>query len=202
METHESKTTHFARHYRQLELDDDADWNSARANYRRLVHLWHPDRFTERPLERANAQQEFIKLTKSHNVLRNFYRENRRLPFQVARVAGTQSSESSHDDARKEQDIFDDTSVMDSSILKRDPTRRTQTTIQSRFFKKATWMALGVCILLGTVMFFLILDRNANRAIAEKGREIVKEAPQSDFLPSASEIRRSQTRGAFVKPTQ
>ncbi len=200
MESQESQTTHFARHYRQLELDDSADWNLARANYRRLVQLWHPDRFAQRPQERAHAQQEFIKLTKSHTELRNFYRKNKRLPFQVARGATTQDYTSSPDDA--DDRLLDGAADMDASILKREPRKHGRPTLRSSAFKKATWIVSGAAIMLGTVTFFLILDRKANQAIAEKGREVVKEAPQSEFLPSAAEIRRSQTRGAFVKPTQ
>ena len=202
MQSQQSKTAHFAQHYRQLDLDDNADWDGLRSNYRRLVHLWHPDRFAQKPRERAHAQQNFIKLTKSYNVLRNFYREHHRLPFQAASAANTQHVASSNDDTQADRQSVDDTVTMDSSVFQREPSQHAKSIRRSSTFKKVAWSMTGACIMLGTIMFFLILDRNAHRAVAEQGREIVREAPASEFLPSAAEIRRSQSRGAFVKPTQ
>lgn len=190
----------FSQHYRQLELNDRADWETARAHYRRLVNLWHPDRFAHRPRERAHAQQQFIKLTISYNALRNFYRKNHRLPFQSAHTVKTDKkaercgAESCNPDTK-------DTTV-DNSLLGRKTTQRRTSSKKPGGLRNLIWLTAGGSIMLGTVMFFLIVDRSANRAIAERGREIVKEAPPSEFMPSAAEIRRSQTRGAFVKPTQ
>ncbi len=202
MATDNSQTKHFAQHYKQLELHDRADWELARANYRRLVHLWHPDRFAQRPRERAHAQQQFINLTKSYNVLRNFYRKNKRLPFETAQSAANRETNASMNDS------FDETSFnntppprVDAGMLARDPADR-ERKLSSNTLKKAGWLLGGGTIVFGTIMLFLVLDRKANQATALQGREVVKEAPQSDFLPSAAEIRRSQTRGAFVKPTK
>ena len=203
MESQQSKTAHFAQHYRQLDLDDNADWDSVRVNYRRLVHLWHPDRFEQKPRERANAQQKFIKLTKSYNVLRSFYRKHDRLPFQAASAASAEKKAWLHDDGTEtDRQMHDDAAPLDSSVLKREPSQRARKSGQITLFKKVAWLMSGACIMMGTIMFFLILDRNATRAVAEKGRAVVRESPQSEFLPSAAEIRRSQTRGAFVKPTK
>ena len=202
MELQEPKTIDFAPHYRLLALNDNADWTSVRVNYRRLVHKWHPDKFAQKPRERIHAQQHFIKLTKSYNELRNFYRKHQRLPFQPANTVNAQDRASSCNSAQTDKQVHDDTATMamDSGLLKREPSKRGRTNSPSGNVKKVVWLMTGACIMVGTIMFFLILDRNANRAVAEKGREIVKEAPQSDFLPSAAEIRRSQSRGAFVDP--
>ena len=197
----DARKTQFALHYEELELNDRADWDAARASYRRLVHLWHPDKFTNRARERAHAQKRFIDLTKSYNELRDFYRKNQRLPFQsISAAEGVKPPVQPDEHSR--QEFTTDTQTLDSSVLSRDPAKRGLSGINTRKAGKIAWLLLGICIMFATVFGFLVLDRKANQAIAEKGREVVKEAPESEFMPSAADIRRSQTRGAFVKPTQ
>lgn len=201
MTLEDSRKTHFALSYKQLELDDRADWAIARANYRRLVHLWHPDKFTGKPREREHAQQQFINLTKSYNELRDFYKENKRMPFQsMSSARGVY--EPSPDVQNQSEEVVADSQTLDSSVLSRDPATRGNSRRKPGKAAKIAWVLAGMLIMGATVFGFLIMDRNANRAVAEKGREVVKEAPESGFMPSAADIRRSQTRGAFVKPTQ
>ncbi len=202
MATDNLQTKSFAHHYEQLELHDRANWELARANYRRLVHLWHPDRFAQRPRERAHAQQQFINLTKSYNVLRNFYRKNKRLPFETASATINGESESSMNNTFDEQGL-DNTPPpeVDAGILARDPADR-EKKISPKSMQKLGWLMAGGAIIFGTILLFLVIDKRANQATAQQGREVVKEAPNSEFLPSASELRRAQTRGAFVKPTR
>jgi len=57
----ESDNSPFSKHYKNLDLGNRATWDEVRTNYRRLVQQWHPDRFENRPRERANAQQNFIR---------------------------------------------------------------------------------------------------------------------------------------------
>ena len=199
MQSHDLQSDNFTEHYKHLELEHDADWDQARANYRRLVQVWHPDRFAQRPLERANAQKEFIKLTKSHTELRNFHRKHQRMPFQLARRVNTQQDAASYDDAYDSG--ISDVSDLSEGILHRSARHKTSKQ-RSTSLKKIAWAVSGVGIMISTIVFFLILDRNANRANAERGREVVRQAPQSEFMPSASEIRRSQAREAFIKPTK
>lgn len=202
MATDNLQTKHFAQHYKQLELHDRANWELARANYRRLVHLWHPDRFAQRPRERVHAQQQFINLTKSYNVLRNFYRKNKRLPFETAFSSPNRDTDNLMNNAFDEQG-FDNTPPppVDAGILSRDPADR-ERKISKEGMRKLGWLMGGGAIVLGTIMLFLVIDQQANQATAQQGREVIKEAPHSEFLPSAAEIRRSQTRGAFIKPTR
>ena len=82
-------THDFRQDYEALELDDRADWTTARASYRRQVNLWHPDRYAQRPRERVHAQQRFIQLTCAFDSLRNFHRANHRLPFEPIRTTRT-----------------------------------------------------------------------------------------------------------------
>ena len=206
MNTEDSGTKAFSQHYKQLELGNRATWDDVKINYRRLVHLWHPDRFEQRPEQRAHAQQKFIDLTKSYNVLRNFHRSNNRLPYQSAHLANKELPKSRTTRAQKVEDSNknDDSEpvAVDESLLQRDPqTRRNNGNHKSN--NRGIWWGLTACALLSiTIVFFMIQDRKASQAIAEQGREIIKQVPPSEFMPSASEIRKSQTRGAFVKPTQ
>ncbi|MFK7993646.1 MAG: J domain-containing protein [Granulosicoccus sp.] len=201
MTTHDTQKTQFALHYEQLQLSDRANWDIARSSYRRLVHVWHPDKFASRPREQVHAQQQFINLTKSYNALRDFYRKNQRLPFQSVHAASTPKA-TRQPDSRPEAPESSNAPMPDSNVLSRDPAPRNQRRNIPRKARNVAWVLLGVITMLSTIMFFLIVDRNANRATAEIGREVVKEAPQSNFMPTAAEIRKSQTRGVFVKPTQ
>lgn len=201
MISEDTRKNQFALHYKQLELDDRADWNVARANYRRLVHLWHPDKFASRPREREHAQQQFIDLTKSYNELRDFYRKNKRLPFQSVSAA-RDTDEPLEQDFHIDDERTVDSAAVDASVLSRDPSERGKTGKKAGNTGKIIWAIAGLLIMMGTVIGFLYMDRKANQAIAEIGREVVKEAPESEFMPSSEDIRRSQTRGAFVRPTQ
>lgn len=201
MHKSDPQTNPFTQHYRLLELNDRDDWETARVHYRRLVNLWHPDRFAQRPREKAHAQQQFINLTKSYNALRNFYRKNHRLPFQSAHAASKKVKTRQPPEPQTHRPAHDET-TMDDNLLAREPSRRGSWSRKPGLLRKLAWLAAGGTVMAGTIMFFLVLDRNANRAIAEQGREIVKDAPKSEFMPTAVEIRRSKTRGAFIKPTQ
>ena len=203
MNSNETRKTEFARHYEHLELDDKADWDTAREKYRSLVNLWHPDRFAQRPREQIHAQQQFIDVTKSYKALRSFYRTNERMPFQSARVTSQKHSKQTdheHDASHLGDDVIPSTEG--SSILGRDKPKNGLAAVKPHRLRNILLVTAVCAMMLGTILLFLILDRKANQAVMEKGREVIKDAPESEFLPSASEIRRSQTRGAFVKPTQ
>lgn len=211
----------YSADYAILELDDRANWAAAQANYRRLVHLWHPDKFEDRPRERDSAQRQFIALNKAYNSLRSYYKLKHRLPHEPlpkpnARAPGD-SQEVTIDMGPTTSDVKPtgpDSSRFSSRKSSRKSsdnpnfivgsTRRKSQSVphwrksQARLF----WAALGCTLLLATVAFFIVQDRKANQAMAQHGREVVKHSAPSDFMPSAAEIRRSQTRGAFVKPTK
>ncbi|MFK7862019.1 MAG: J domain-containing protein [Granulosicoccus sp.] len=201
MISEDSQKNQFAKHYELLEIDDRASWDIARSSYRRLVHIWHPDKFTSRPREKVFAQQQFINLTKSYNELRDFHRTNHRLPFQSDHVASKLDAPPLIADIPLHS-AASDTTVVNANVLSRDPSERNHSQRRLRTMYKTAWLMTGVFTLLTTVMFFIILDRKQNQATAAIGREVVRDAPESEFMPNASEIRRSQTRGAFVKPTK
>ncbi|MGQ7844956.1 DnaJ domain-containing protein [Granulosicoccus sp. 3-233] len=215
MNEHNSDSRDFRPDYAALELNDRADWEAVRANYRRLVHLWHPDRYAMRPRERVHAQQNFISLNKSYTHLRNFHREYGHLPFEPTANRSTNTNmDIFTPDARRKafRDNTSDshraapgtaTSVPDvePGVLGRDRTIRASGP-DSRSRNRIVWALAGCSIIFATLFIFFLLDRKANEAILERGREVVRDAPASDFMPSAAEIRRSEAKGAFVQPTK
>ncbi len=213
----------FKSDYEQLELDDRAGWDQAKANYRRLVHLWHPDRYAQRPRERTHAQQQFILLTKSYDNLKSFERENGRLPFEPAKMRREPEKVTSEKQKRRSQktakndtpnDLSNDTSndsPVDSThnvddlqpgALSRDDRATDQAVIKATPWGKILWSVCGASLLLATVVTFYLIDRSTNQKVIETGREAIRAAPPSEFMPSAAEIRRSESRGAFIQPTK
>lgn len=196
----------FKRDYEQLELDDRADWNQARAHYRRLVHLWHPDKYAQRPREKNHAQQQFISLTKSYDTLRAFQRQHGRLPFEPMATSSDNPSNSrsasqkSNQNRRYNANTEADTDVLADGILGRANRVTAASTVNEDKGSKAVWVLLGLTLLLGTIVTFAILDKKASERIMEEGREAIRQAPPSEFMPSAAEIRKSEARGAFIQP--
>lgn len=203
----------FRPDYAALELHGSADWEAVRSNYRRLVHLWHPDRYAQRPRERAHAQQQFISLTKSYTHLRNFHRRYGRLPFEptgkrlttetmdTRNPSSKQDQRHLHDENADHADIQAIGPEIELGVLGRDQSARTSA-LDSRSRNRIIWTLASCIIIVATLSIFFLLDRKANQAIIERGREAVRDAPASEFMPSAAEIRRSEAKGAFVQPTK
>lgn len=201
MTAEETPSELFKRDYQALELDDSADWETARNKYRHLVHHWHPDRYTQRPREKAHAQQQFILLTKSYNSLRNFYRTNQRLPFEEHKESIRSRSESAFPGEEEIDQAQEPSSGLHKGVLNRDPKSRPKRQLFANLSSKF-WIFAALTMMIATVAASMVLDLNANKANIEKGREVLRHAPASDFMPSPAEIRKSQTRGAFVQPTR
>ena len=205
-----SGTRDFKPDYAVLELQNNANWKSVRTNYRRLVHMWHPDRYAQRPRERAHAQQQFISLTKAYTHLRHFHRRHGRLPFEhtgnrsiiETMDTRTPNRQTTHvNDSANTSDLHSQVPDIEPGVLGRDQSAR-KSLIEPRTRKRIIWTLASGAIIFATVSTFVMLDRKANQAIMERGREVVREAPASEFMPSAAEIRRSEAKGAFVQPTK
>lgn len=199
----------FKSDYEQLELDDRASWEQAKTNYRRLVHLWHPDRYAQRPRERTHAQQQFILLTKSYDNLKSFERENNRLPFEPAKPRRQTENVTSQKQKRRSQKTPKNDTPAPSAVedlqpgaLSRDDAATDQAVIKSTPWGKILWSMCGASLLLITVVTFYLIDRSTNQKVIKTGRETIRTAPPSEFMPSAAEIRKSESRGAFIQPTK
>ena len=65
--------------YTILSLPQNADWETARARYRKLVQRWHPDRYAG--ANTKEAEKNFIEITSAFNQLRDYYNKNGEMPL-------------------------------------------------------------------------------------------------------------------------
>lgn len=178
----------FQHDYRLLELDPVADWAKANKNYRRLVHIWHPDRYAQRPRERVHAQTQFIELTKAFNNLRGFYRENSRMPFEQIKQSVADSPEPPVNQRIKPED----TAVAESSILnKRKPSTKSLT---SSLIKPLLWIIPTCAVVIGGIAVFAIIDRNAKLNTIEEAKRVLRSVKPSEYMADSEKITKANRR--------
>ena len=184
--------------YLTLKLKQGADWPTARSHYRKLVHIWHPDKFSEKPAELANAQKEFIALSKSYNRLKSFQSLHNRLPFE-----NTKPEESRPDATLNTAPVTEniksrvDPNNLDLGTLSRDENKVDDRLVKKSPLKKILWIMVATVVVVATIALFFILDKKANQQTRALGEQVLKEAPASEFNPTPAEIRRSESKGAF-----
>jgi len=189
----------FMADYALLKLDTDADWKLARNQYRKLVHIWHPDKYADRPRERDHAQKQFIELTKSFNQLKDFHKLHGRLPYENA------SPEAPRPDAQinvsgsaigKKSRV--NTNNLDLDPLSRDENKTDDRVKKRSPLKKILWLCTASVVIFTTIGFFLVIDQKANQRNLEHAKQVLRNAPESEFKTTAAEIRRSEAKGAFI----
>ena len=211
----------YRRDYQELGLDETADWPAARSAYRRLVNTWHPDRYARRPRERDNAQQRFIRLTRSFDRLRAFHRENARLPFERVVPAAPEALRGDRVERVREErlrraapHVAVEGELLGDELLGRGaparpgrghgrrPERHLDRGPDARRGREGlptlAWAAVALAIVGLTVVAFAVLDRSERDATYDGGREVLLDTGPSEFMPSATEVRRQSTRGTFV----
>ena len=194
----------YRRDYDELGLDESADWSAARRAYRGLVNTWHPDRYARRPREREQAQQRFIRLARSFDRLRAFYRENGRLPFEIVvpeaperlRVDRVARGDSERRRRDSNAAALDGGMSRDELLGRTARPRRGNDAAPRR--RRLAWLAAGLATVLATLALFVAIDREERRETYEGGRDVLLETEPSEFMPSAGEVRRRSTRGSFV----
>jgi len=196
-------THDFKQDYDALALDERADWATALTAYRRQVNIWHPDRYVERPRERVHAQQRFIQLTRAFDSLRGFYRANRRLPFEPVsssivenRDVGANSGAGVYGGGADPRVRPSEEAVLEAGILNMRPATSKPVTPRLR---RLLWPALALALVMLTLGTFLVLDRSARQATLAEGREVLRRTAPSEFMPSASEVQKRSSRGAFIE---
>ncbi len=185
-------STQFHRDYELLELDRISDWDTARANYRRLVNIWHPDRYSNRPVEREHAQKVFIELTKSFNNLRNFYREKNRLPYEFDAIESVKPAE-----PRPEQRVDqDETNVTQSGILKQRKSSEIKAT--SAPSNRSSWLIPSLLTIAGGIGIFIYMDMSAKNRATEEAARILRTTKPSEFLQDSGKIGAQNQRKNMV----
>jgi hypothetical protein len=72
----------FQHCYAVLGVFDDADRETVRTAYKRLIRRWHPDKFQD-PEQKDIAEQKTKDLNLAYQMLDEYYRENGRLPHEL-----------------------------------------------------------------------------------------------------------------------
>lgn len=85
----------YSEFYTTLGVTPDTDWKTLRANYRRLIGRWHPDRFLADASRKELAEEHCRQITLAYQALRKYRREHGVLPLAVPRsaAAGTRRGE-------------------------------------------------------------------------------------------------------------
>lgn len=189
----------FNADYENLRLENSADWKTARLHYRKLVHVWHPDKYSDRPRERTHAQKQFIALSKSYNHLKEFQKLHGRLPFENTRP----------EEERPDADLYGapeaagtrgevDPNNLDLETLSRDDEKIDDRVLKPSPARKIIWTMTACIVIFSTIVLFFILDQKANQQNLERGQQVLRDAPESEFTPTPSEIRRGESKGAFI----
>jgi hypothetical protein len=66
--------------YATLGATPDTKWEALRANYRRLIGQWHPDRFSDNPALRGIAEERSKQITIAYQALEKYRRDHGLLP--------------------------------------------------------------------------------------------------------------------------
>jgi len=70
----------FKDSYRILGQNPSCEWSELRKSYKKLIHLWHPDRFPENSTEKEVANEKIKAINIAYNQIHAYYRENNALP--------------------------------------------------------------------------------------------------------------------------
>ena len=95
----------FFQHYRTLDLKPGCAWAQVKSSYRRLVRIWHPDRYHQAHPERLQAEERIKEINHAYRALENYYKEHGELPMPVVQVnahhpapAGAETAPSARED--------------------------------------------------------------------------------------------------------
>ena len=95
----------FFQHYRTLDLKPGCPWSQVKTSYRRLVRIWHPDRYQQEHPERLQAEERIKEINHAFRALENYYKEHGELPMPVTQVmahqpapAGAETASSARED--------------------------------------------------------------------------------------------------------
>lgn len=75
-----TREEHYWAYYRTLGLEPGCTWPQLKAAYRRAAHAWHPDRFQDRPHDRAMAEEKIKEVNYAFHRLAKYYRQCGILP--------------------------------------------------------------------------------------------------------------------------
>lgn len=182
----------FQHNYQLLELDATSNWDDANRNYRRLVHIWHPDRFAQRPRERIHAQQQFIELTKAFNNLRAFYRENQHMPYEQIKQSIADAPEPpDHQRVMPNDDLMSETSMLN----KRKPSAKKR---EQRARKPLVWVLPTGAAIAVALFGFVLIDHGTKISAFEEAKRVLQSAKPSEYMRDNDKISQANSRAALI----
>jgi hypothetical protein len=89
-------TEHFAKNYRILGIQPGDSWKQTRQAYKKLVNIWHPDRFQQDNRQKKLAEEKTKEITQAYKELAEYYKEFGDLPLvtETAESARTERTSS------------------------------------------------------------------------------------------------------------
>lgn len=79
-------TERYAKNYRILGIQSEANWKQLRQAYKSLVNTWHPDRFQQDVLQRKLAEEKTKEITQSYKELADYYKKFGALPHVIEKM--------------------------------------------------------------------------------------------------------------------
>lgn len=189
--------TDFKKHYDILEVHDRVDWPTLQNTYRKLVNQWHPDRCRhtlgkqgEQTPDEQSAELRFIELTKSYNALRDYYRENHKLP-------NIKKSYKYHEPELVDTVYMDVDEKADHWNSGRQKSRE-EKAIDKNTLRKLGLAGATILLLVFSLGVLVALDSNAKSKAIERARSVISASEPSPFNVSAAELRRANAKGSFL----
>jgi hypothetical protein len=83
--------------YATLGVTPDTDWKTLRAEYKRLIGRWHPDRFLSDAARKEIAEEQCKRITLAYAALKKYRREHGVLPLMASQAAIAETKRPAHD---------------------------------------------------------------------------------------------------------
>jgi hypothetical protein len=80
-------TEDYLKNYRILGIQPGASWKQLRQAYKKMVNVWHPDRFQQDARQKKLAEEKTKEITQSYQELAGYYKKFGALPLPVEQVA-------------------------------------------------------------------------------------------------------------------
>ena len=180
----------YSEFYTTLGVTPDTDWKTLRANYRRLIGRWHPDRFLTDASRKEIAEEHCRQITLAYQALREYRREHGVLPLAVsASAAETRRQErdlGTLSDYPRPDGLAENATeqTTDKTLARRRPEHRHQVLIALAVLVAATYL----------------VDRDPEVA-APQNNQVTRPDPRNSTQSPAVERKPTESAGISVGST-
>lgn len=88
-------TANYRKNYRALGIAPGTNWKQLRQAYKKLINIWHPDRYGQDPHQKRLAEEKTKEINQSYKELSEYYKKNGALPLAAESDIGARNL---HDD--------------------------------------------------------------------------------------------------------